>query len=107
MRFLSAQIVCYPFHLARNANLALDQVRRQLQRKPDMQSVLRGLPSRGKSFKREIFYARHRLAKGKERLTLDERKALYELFQVQPRLALAGSSKRPFAQSMPRMIAVR
>ena len=91
-----ARIVCDPFHLVRGANEALDLVRRQRQRgaRSRYKRARQGTPRQG--WRRELYTARHRLLKARERLSERERKALCELFAREPLLAEAWGLKEAF-----------
>jgi transposase len=92
----SAQIICDPFHLVRGANEALDTVRRQRQRQPALPRRQRGRKPRTQSWRQQLFRARHRLLKARERLSFQERRSLCELFQAEPLLAEAWGLKEAF-----------
>lgn len=87
----NARIVCDPFHLLRSAGDALDTVRRQRQR---AQPALRN--SRRAGWRAELFYARHRLLKARERLTAPEHTALCQPFQAEPLVAEALGLREAF-----------
>jgi transposase len=91
-----AQIICDPFHLVRGANEALDTVRRQRQRQPALRRRQRGRKPRKASWRQQLFRARHRLLKARERLSFQERRSLCELFQAEPLIAEAWGLKEAF-----------
>jgi transposase len=91
-----AQIVCDPFHLVRGANEALDTVRRQRQRQPAPRRRQQGRKPRKESWRQQLFRARHRLLKARERLSFQERRSLCELFEAEPLLAEAWALKEAF-----------
>jgi len=91
-----AQIVCDPFHLVRGANEALETVRRERQRQPALRRRQRGRKPRTRSWRQQLFHARHRLLKARERLSFQQRRSLCELFEVEPLLAEAWALKEAF-----------
>lgn len=91
-----AQIICDPFHLVRGANEALDTVRRQRQRQPALRRRQQGRKPRKESWRQQLFRARHRLLKARERLSFQQRQSLCELFQAEPLLAEAWGLKEAF-----------
>jgi transposase len=91
-----AQIICDPFHLVRGANEALDTVRRQRQRQPAPRRRQQGRKPRKESWRQQLFRARHRLLKARERLSFQERRSLCELFEAEPLLAEAWALKEAF-----------
>jgi transposase len=94
-----ARIVVDHFHLVRGANTALDSVRRERQRE---HARLRPKGARrsgkGPSWRPDLYRARHRLLKARERLTERERRRLCELFEHEPMLAEAWGLKEAFRQ---------
>ena len=73
------------FHLVRGANTALDSVRRERQREPA--GAARRAPAaaaRGATWRQDLYRARHRLLKARERLSERERRRLCELFEREP-----------------------
>jgi transposase len=91
-----AQVICDPFHLVRGANEALDTVRRQRQHQPALRRRQQGRKPRKESWRQQLFRARHRLLKARERLSSQERRSLCELFQAEPLLAEAWGLKEAF-----------
>jgi transposase len=91
-----AQIICDPFHLVRGANEALDTVRRRRQHQPALRRRQQGRKPRKESWRQQLFRARHRLLKARERLSFQERRSLCELFEVEPLLAEAWALKEAF-----------
>jgi transposase len=91
-----ARIVCDPFHLVRGANEALDLVRRQRQRgaRSRYKRTRQGTPRQG--WRQDLYRARHRLLKARERLSARERRALCELFAHEPLVAAAWGLKESF-----------
>jgi transposase len=90
-----ARIVVDHFHLVRGANAALDSVRRDRQR--EARNRLKGARRTGKaSWRPELYHARHRLLKARERLSFHQRRALCELFAHEPLLAEAWGLKEAF-----------
>lgn len=91
-----ATIVCDPFHLVRGANTALDTVRRERQRVARSERG-KGARRAGRSaWKQELYHARHRLLRGRERLSARDRQRLCELFQQEPLIAEAWGLKEAF-----------
>jgi transposase len=93
-----ARIVCDPFHLVRGANEALDSVRRERQRlgHPRRHSERTARRTRHDSWRAELFHARHRLLKARERLSFYQRASLCQLFQTEPLIAEAWGLKESF-----------
>ncbi len=91
-----AQIVCDPFHLVRGANEALETVRRERQRQPALRRRQRGRKPRTRSWRQQLFRARHRLLKARERLSFQQRRSLCELFHAEPLIAEAWALKEAF-----------
>jgi transposase len=94
-----ARIVVDHFHLVRGANTALDSVRRERQRghahrRP--KGVRRS--GHGGTWRRDLYRARHRLLKARERLTERERQRLIALFERDPLIAEAWALKEAFRQ---------
>jgi transposase len=90
-----ARIVVDHFHLVRGANAALDSVRRERQR--EARARPKGARRAGKSgWRPELYHARHRLLKARERLTARQRQQLCELFAREPLLAEAWGLKEAF-----------
>jgi transposase len=88
-----ARIVVDHFHLVRGANTALDSVRREHgQRRP------KGVRRSGKSgsWRQDLYRARHRLLKARERLSERERRRLCALFEREPLIAEARALKEAF-----------
>jgi len=92
-----ARIVCDHFHLVRGANAALDAVRRECQRQAKARRP-KGVRRSGQhaSWRPELYRARHRLLKARERLTGRERRRLAELFEREPLIAEAWGLKESF-----------
>lgn len=81
----NARLVLDRFHTERVVTKALDKVRR------DLQQQLRR-PGRHQGYnppRRKLFYARHKLMRGKRRLTLTDLEELAELFTDYPELECA------------------
>lgn len=92
-----ARIVVDHFHLVRGANTALDVVRRECQRQGGAGKRPKGARRSGKSsWRRDLFHARHRLLRARERLTERQRRQLCELFEHEPLLAEAWGLKEAF-----------
>ncbi len=91
-----AQIVCDPFHLVRGANEALETVRRERQRQPALRRRQQGRKPRTRSWRQQLFHARHRLLKARERLSFQQRRSLCELFEAEPLIAEAWALKEAF-----------
>ena len=92
----AARIVVDPFHLVRGANTALDSVRRERQRFVRQKRRTGARQTRGTAWRAELFHARHRLLKARERLSERERRKLCELFVAEPVLAEAWGLKEAF-----------
>jgi transposase len=92
-----ARIVCDHFHLVRGANTALDAVRRERQRHAKARRP-KGVRRSGQhaAWRPELYHARHRLLKARERLTGRERRRLSELFERDPLIAEAWGLKERF-----------
>jgi transposase len=90
------RIVVDPFHLVRGANSALDSVRRERQRFVRRQRRTGARQTRGGGWRAELFHARHRLLKARERLSERERRKLCELFATEPLIAEAWGLKEAF-----------
>jgi transposase len=90
------RIVVDPFHLVRGANSALDSVRRERQRFVRRQRRTGARQTRGGGWRAELFHARYRLLKARERLSERERRKLCELFQTEPLIAEAWGLKEAF-----------
>jgi transposase len=92
-----ARIVCDHFHLVRGANTALDAVRRERQRHAKARRP-KGVRRSGQhaAWRPELYRARHRLLKARERLTSRERRRLSELFERDPLIAEAWGLKERF-----------
>jgi transposase len=92
-----ARIVCDRFHLVRGANTALDAVRRDRQRDAKARRP-KGVRRSGRhaSWRPELYRARHRLLKARERLSARERRRLAELFERDPIVAEAWGLKETF-----------
>ena len=92
-----ARIVCDHFHLVRGANTALDAVRRERQRQAGARKP-KGVRRSGQhaAWRPELYRARHRLLKARERLTGRERRRLSELFERDPVIAEAWGLKEAF-----------
>jgi transposase len=92
-----ARIVCDHFHLVRGANTALDSIRRERQRQHGRRRP-KGARRSGKAatWQPELYHARHRLLKARERLTERDRRRLCELFSRDPILAEAWGLKEAF-----------
>jgi transposase len=91
-----ARIVVDPFHLVRGANGALDSVRRERQRYVRRARRTGARQTRGHGWRAELFLARHRLLKARERLSERERRTLCELFAAEPVIAEAWGLKERF-----------
>jgi transposase len=92
-----ARIVCDHFHLVRGANTALDAVRRERQREAKARRP-KGVRRSGQhaAWRPELYRARHRLLKARERLSGHERRRLAELFERDPLIAEAWGLKEAF-----------
>jgi transposase len=92
-----ARIVCDHFHLVRGANAALDAERRERQRQARARRP-KGVRRSGQhaAWRPELYRARHRLLKARERLTQRERRRLSELFEREPLIAEAWGLKEAF-----------
>jgi transposase len=92
-----ARIVCDHFHPVRGANTALDAVRRDRQREAKARGP-KGVRRSGQPAARrpELYRARHRLLKARERLSERERRRLSELFERDPLIAEAWGLKEAF-----------
>jgi transposase len=92
-----ARIVCDHFHLVRGANAALDAVRRERQRQAKARRP-KGVRRSGQhaAWRPELYRARHRLLKARERLSEHDRRRLSELFEREPILAEAWGLKESF-----------
>ncbi|HEX5923315.1 MAG TPA: ISL3 family transposase, partial [Baekduia sp.] len=92
-----ARIVCDHFHLVRGANTALDAVRRERQRQAKARRP-KGVRRSGQhaAWRPELYRARHRLLKARERLSERERRRLAELFEREPLIAEAWGLKERF-----------
>jgi transposase len=88
-----ARIVCDPFHLVRAANEALDTIRRSRQGVARAPTSRSGRRSRQR---REVFGARHRLLRARERLSERQRRKLCDLFAEEPLIAEAWGLKEAF-----------
>ena len=93
-----ARIVVDHFHLVRGANTALDSVRRERQREPSGGGGRRARAAAATSarWRPELYRARHRLLKARERLTERDRRRLGELFAHEPLIAEAWGLKEAF-----------
>jgi transposase len=91
-----ARIVCDPFHLVRGANEALDLIRRERQRgaRSRYKRTRQGTPRQG--WRQDLYHARHRLMRGRERLSERDRRTLCELFAREPLVAEAWGLKEAF-----------
>ena len=92
-----ARIVCDHFHLVRGANAALDAVRRERQRQARARRP-KGVRRSGQhaAWRPELYRARHRLLKARERLTSREQRRLSGLFEREPLIAEAWGLKEAF-----------
>jgi transposase len=92
-----ARIVCDRFHLVRGANAALDAVRRERQRQAGRRRP-KGVRRSGQlaTWRPELYRARRRLLKGRERLSERERRQLCELFATDPVIGAAWGLKESF-----------
>ena len=98
-----ARIVVDHFHLVRGANTALDSVRRERQRDHARRRPKGARRSgKGASWRQDLYRARHRLLKARERLTERERRRLIALFEREPMIAEAWGLKEAFRQRLPR-----
>jgi transposase len=92
-----ARIVADHFHLVRGANTALDTVRRERQRLARTGKRPKGARRAGKlTWRQDLFHARHRLLKARERLSERQRRQLCELFTREPLIAEAWGLKEAF-----------
>jgi Transposase len=92
-----ARIVVDHFHLVRGANTALDSVRRERQREHGRRRPKGARRSgKGDSWRQDLYRARHRLLKARERLTERERRRLIALFEREPMIAEAWTLKEAF-----------
>ena len=92
-----ARIVVDHFHLLRGANTALDSVRRERQRAIGRRRPKGTRRSRQQArWRPELYHARHRLLKARERLTEPDRRRLAELFAHEPLIAEAWGLKEAF-----------
>jgi transposase len=92
-----ARIVVDHFHLVRGANTALDSVRRERQREAGRRKPKGARRSgKGGSWRQDLYRARHRLLKARERLTERERRRLCALFEREPLIAEAWGLKEAF-----------
>lgn len=85
------------FHLVRGANAALDAVRRDRQRRAARRrpkGVRRS--GQGATWRQDLYRARHRLLRARERLSERERRKLCELFEREPLIAEAWGLKEAF-----------
>jgi transposase len=91
-----ARIVCDPFHLVRGANEALDLVRRERQRgaRSHYKRTRQGTPRQG--WRQDLYQARRRLLKARERLSERQRESLCQLFAREPLVAEAWGLKEAF-----------
>jgi transposase len=91
------RIVCDRFHLVRGANTALDAVRRERQREARARRP-KGTRRSGQhvAWRPDLYRARHRLLKARERLNGRERRRLSELFERDPVIAEAWGLKEAF-----------
>ena len=92
-----ARIVCDHFHLVRGANTALDSIRRERQRQQGRRRP-KGARRSGHAgtWRPELYRARHRLLKARERLTERDRRRLCALFAQDPIVAEAWGFKEAF-----------
>jgi transposase len=92
-----ARIVCDRFHLIRGANTALDTIRRERQRQARAKHP-QGTRRSGQytTWRPELYHARHRLLKARERLSSRDRARLAELFSCDPVIAEAWGLKEAF-----------
>jgi transposase len=92
-----ARIVVDHFHLVRGANTALDAVRRERQREVGRRRPKGARRSgHGARWRPDLYHARHRLLKARERLSERERRGLCELFEREPLIAEAWGLKEAF-----------
>jgi transposase len=85
------------FHVVRGANTALDSVGRERQREHARRRPKGARRSgKGASWRRDLYRARHRLLKARERLTERERLRLIALFEREPMIAEAWGLKEAF-----------
>jgi transposase len=92
-----ARIVADRFHLIRGANTALDAVRRERQRDARARHPKGTRRSGQHSTRRpELYRARHRLLKARERLGSRDRRRLTQLFERDPITAEAWGLKEAF-----------
>lgn len=92
-----ARIVCDRFHLVRGANTALDTIRRERQRQAQARHP-QGTRRSGQytTWKPQLYRARRRLVKARERLSSRDRTRLAELFSSDPVIAEAWGLKEAF-----------
>lgn len=92
-----ARIVVDHFHLVRGANTALDAGRRERQREVGRRRPKGTRRSgHGARWRQDLYRARHRLLKARERLSERERRRLCELFEREPLIAEAWRLKESF-----------
>jgi transposase len=92
-----ARIVVDHFHVVRGANTALDSVRRERQREAGRRRPKGARRSgHGATWRQDLYRARHRLLKARERLTERERRRLCALFEREPLIAEAWALKEAF-----------
>jgi transposase len=92
-----ARIVVDHFRLVRGANAALDSVRRERQREAGRRKPKGARRSgHGGTWRRDLYRARHRLLKARERLTERERRRLCALFEREPLIAEGWALKEAF-----------
>ena len=91
-----ARIVVDHFHLVRGANTALDSVRRERQRAVGRRPKGTRRSGHHARWRPELYHARHRLLRARERLTERDRRRLVELFAHEPLIAEAWGLKEAF-----------
>jgi Transposase len=91
-----ARIVVDHFHLVRGANTALDAVRRECRQRRARRPKGTRRSGQHLSWRQDLFHARHRLLRAREKLTTRQRRQLYELFEREPVLAEAWGLKEAF-----------
>jgi hypothetical protein len=92
-----ARIVVDHFYLVRGANTALNSVRRERQREAGRRKPKGARRSgKGAGWRQDLYRARHRLLKARERLAECDRRRLCALFEREPVIAEAWGLKEAF-----------
>lgn len=91
-----ARIVVDHFHLVRGANTALDTVRRARQRQAASRIRKGSRQHDTAGWRQDLFRARHRLLRARERLTARQRHQLCAVFAREPLIAEAWGLKEAF-----------